>query len=93
MSTYQSLSIIQFFFILICGISVLDFGIDMNDEPEENGLGFNDFLFGLTCDEHDEDPEAYDCENSYWNFLQFWGYCMMIVAILQLLKALSVESL
>jgi len=98
MSTYAPLSFVQFFFILLCGISVLDFGVDMNDDDdtdddEENGLGFNEFFFGLTCDEDDEDPEDYDCENPYWNLFQFWGYCMIIVAILQLLKAISIENL
>ena len=92
MSAYQSLSIVQFFFILICGISVLDYGVDVFDESGEDGLGFNHNLFKLTCDEDDEDPEDFDCENIYWNFMQFWGYCMIIVAILQLLKALSVEN-
>jgi len=95
MSIYQSLSIVQFFFILLCGISVLDFGVGMSqiNEEDPNELGFNNFLFSLTCDEDDDDPEDYDCENIYWGGFQFWGYCMIIVAILQLLKALSVESL
>jgi hypothetical protein len=32
MSAYQSLSIAQFLFILLCGISVLDFGVDLVDD-------------------------------------------------------------
>ena len=76
MSPYQTLSIIQFFFILICGISVLDFGVELND----NGLGFNDLVEDLL-------------DGAFWGLFQFWGYCMIIVAILQLLKALSVENL
>ena len=32
-------------------------------------------------------------DNKFWGVIQFWGYCMIIVAILQLLKALSVENL
>jgi len=79
MAAYQSLSIGQFLFILLCGISVLDFGIGISDE--DDALGFNELL-GI---------EAFD--GSFWGTFQFWGYCMIIVAILQLLKALSVESL
>jgi hypothetical protein len=86
MAAYQSLSIGQFLFILLCGISVLDFGISWSqlsfDEEEEEPfiLGFNELLF--------DEAEGY-----FWGTIQFWGYCMIIVAILQLLKALSVESL
>ena len=41
MSAYKTLSIAQFLFILLCGISVLDFGIgwsqiDFDDEEEEH---------------------------------------------------------
>jgi len=82
MSAYQSLSIVQFVFILFCGISVLDFGIGMsqiNDE-DANGLGLNELIFE-------------DAESDYWGTIQFWGYCMIIVAILQLMKAFSVDNL
>jgi len=82
MSAYQSLSIVQFVFILFCGISVLDFGIGMsqiNDE-DANGLGLNELIFE-------------DAESDYWGAIQFWGYCMIIVAILQLMKAFSVDNL
>jgi len=82
MSAYQSLSIVQFVFILFCGISVLDFGIGMsqiNDE-DANGLGLNELIFE-------------DAESDYWGTAQFWGYCMIIVAILQLMKAFSVDNL
>ena len=93
MTAYQWLSLIQFFFILICGISVLDYGVDAYDENEENGLGFNHNLFKLTCDEHDEDPEAFDCENVYWGIIQFWGYCIILVGLAHFLKVLTVKDL
>ena len=81
MSAYRSLSIGQFFFILFCGISVLDFGVSLSQmgEDDANGLGFNELFFD-------------DAEGPFWGTVQFWGYCMIIVAILQLLKALSVEN-
>ena len=86
MSAYRSLSIAQFFFIFFCGISVLDFGVqfglserDEDDASYVASLGFNELLFD-------------DANGSFWGLFQFWGYCMIIVAILQLLKALSVEN-
>ena len=81
MSAYQSLSIVQFFFILICGISVLDFGVGLSQMNEEDadGLGFNELVEDLL-------------DGDFWGSIQFWGYCMIIVAILQLLKALSVQN-
>ena len=84
MSAYKTLSIAQFLFILLCGISVLDFGIGWSqiDEEEPSDLGFNELIFG---DEGSDDK--------FWGVIQFWGYCMIIVAILQLLKALSVDNL
>lgn len=98
MSAYQSLSIAQFLFILLCGISVLDFGVDLVDddnmsEEDETGLGFNQNLFKLTCAEDDDDSDDFSCENKYWGVIQFWGYCMIIVAILQLMKAFYAENL
>jgi len=82
MSAYQSLSIVQFFFILICGISVLDFGVGLSqiNEEDADGLGFNELVEDLL-------------DGDFWGIIQFWGYCMIIVAILQLLKALSVDNL
>ena len=81
MAAYQSLSIGQFFFILFCGFSVLDFGISMDQagEDDANGLGFNKLIFD-------------SAEGPFWGMFQFWGYCMIIVAILQLLKAITVRS-
>ena len=81
MAAYQSLSIGQFFFILFCGFSVLDFGVgwsQMGDE-DANSLGFNELVFD-------------DAGGPFWGMFQFWGYCMIIVAILQLLKAITVRS-
>ena len=86
MTAYQRLSLIQFFFILICGISVLDYGVDAYDENEENGLGFNEKLFEYTC------PDD-GCENDYWGLLQFWGYCIIIVGLAHFVKVLTVKDL
>jgi len=75
MSDYQMLSRWQCFFILICGISVLDFGAEMSQMDEDDaGLGFNELVFE-------------DADGEYWGLIQFWGYCMIIVAILQWKKA------
>ena len=54
----------------------------LNENATKNGIltGFNELL----------EIEAFD--GSFWGLFQFWGYCMIIVAILQLLKALSVEN-
>lgn len=84
MSAYKILSIAQFLFILLCGISVLDFGISwsqlgLDEEEEPFILGFNELLFE-------------EAEGHFWGTIQFWGYCMIIVSILQLLKALSVDN-
>ena len=83
MSAYQSLSIVQFLFILFCGISVLDFGVGFSTafDEDEGGLGFNELIFGD------------DGGGKYWGVIQFWGYCMILVAIIQLLKALTAEDL
>ena len=84
-ANYRPLSIAQFFLILICGISVLDFGVDFStafdDDEDEGGLGFNELIFGD------------DGGGKYWGVIQFWGYCMILVAIIQLLKALTAEDL
>ena len=86
MSAYKTLSIAQFLFIFLSGISVLDFGIgwsqiDFDGDGEEPfELGFNKLFFE-------------DADGQFWGVIQFWGYCMIIVAILQLLKALSVDRL
>ena len=82
MKPYSVLSIAQFFFIFICGFSVLDYGVMLSElgEDDNTGLGFNDLLFG-------------DSESGFWNSFAFWGYCMMIVAILQLVKAFTVDDL
>ena len=95
---YRTLSIAQFVFIFVCGLSVLDWAVGLSqsfdsdeDDDDNYGFGFNELIFSLTCDESDANPEDYVCENAYWDVIQLWGYCMIIVAILQLLKALTVE--
>ena len=92
MNIYQSLSSVQFLFIVVCGISILDFGVGIFTDPFVifDSIGFNKIVFTLTCAES-ANPDVPDCQNKYWNVWQFWGYCMIIVAILQLLKALMVK--
>ena len=92
MNIYQSLSSVQFFFILICGISILDFGVGLvrNSAVIFDGIGFNKMVFTLTCAESAK-PDVPDCQNKYWGVTQGWGYCMIVVAIFQLLKALMVK--
>jgi len=89
---YQSLSSVQFLFIVICGISILDFGVGVVKDPSVifDSIGFNKIVFTSTCAES-ANPDVPNCQNKYWGVYQFWGYCMIIVAIFQLLKALMVR--
>ena len=86
MTPYQRLSLIQFFFILICGISVLDYGVATTDWDDPNELGFNEKLLEYTC------PDD-GCENDYWGLVQFWGYCIIIVGLAHFVKVLTVKDL
>ena len=54
-------------------------GLGVDEEEEPFILGFNELLFE-------------EAEGHFWGTIQFWGYCMIIVSILQLLKALSVDN-
>ncbi len=69
---YKQYSIVQFIFILVTGLSVLDFGLVADDQD----FGFNEFLFE-------------DSDTVWWSIWVVWGYCFIIVAICQLLKALD----
>ncbi|MCE7735640.1 MAG: hypothetical protein GPJ54_12225 [Candidatus Heimdallarchaeota archaeon] len=74
MSSYKTLSILQSLVIFLCGLSVFDFGYGVANL--DDGIGFNKFLF----DNSDSD---------FWNGIVFWGYCIIVVGILQLVKSLS----
>ncbi|MFX1512280.1 MAG: hypothetical protein ACFFCQ_06810 [Promethearchaeota archaeon] len=92
MVSYKLLAGIQAILILICGFSVLDFGVEMARDPlgieDEEGLGFNKILF-------DQDELIKDTPlgaNDFWNVFTFWGYLMMLVAAIQVVKALTVSE-
>ena len=93
---YQVFSV-QFFFMLICGISILDSGVGLARNSSlgvsVDSIWFNEMVFTLTCAESAKPDGTVvpDCQNKYWDVMQFWGYCMIVVAIFQLLKALMVK--
>ena len=70
----KAFSIVQGIVILLNGISIFDYGYESNSDDLE-GIGFNEALF--------DDP------TEWWNIFSFWGYCFLIVGLMQLLKALS----
>lgn len=83
--SYKTLSIIQAIFIILTALSLFDTGFVASGE---DGILVNELLFeddgligGIL---NDAIPE-------FWSAFQFWAYCFMIVAILQLLKATSVD--
>ncbi|MHA2090806.1 MAG: hypothetical protein ACW98K_08095 [Candidatus Kariarchaeaceae archaeon] len=70
----KAFSIVQGIVIILNGISIFDNGYAANgDDPD--GIGFNKALF--------DDP------SEWWNIFSFWGYCFLVVGLMQLLKALS----
>ena len=87
---YKSLTIIQTIFIILLGFSILDYGvlfIQTTEDPfgDNQGLVFNyqlfypDGIIGGIFEDLDE----------LWNINAFWGYLLLVIAILQLLKAKS----
>lgn len=89
--SYKSLSIIQVFFIALAAISVFDFGYIWTVDPlgteDNDGILFNKILFDE--DEGIIGPIFKDID--FWGVIQFWAYCFFIVAICQLIKALTVK--
>ncbi|MCG3217988.1 MAG: hypothetical protein KAR35_03225 [Candidatus Heimdallarchaeota archaeon] len=77
--SYKLLSFIQSIFILVCGISVLDYGLAIYDILDPKDFGFNEMLFD-------------DSSSEWWSMIVFWGYCFLVVGVLQFLKALSAED-
>ena len=79
---YRILSLIQSFFIFLCGISVLDFGLDLSYVGiggENKSFGFNNLLFE-------------NSETVWWSTVVFWAYLFFIVAIIQLIKGIVVKE-
>ena len=86
---YKNLSLIQVVFILATALSVFDMGYSNNTEPfitTDKGLWFNHVLFHL-----DQLPDFVK-NSAFWGEFQFWGYCFAIVAICQLLKAITIDK-
>jgi hypothetical protein len=91
MSSYKLLTAIQAVLIVVCAFSVTDSGVELarTADPDEEGLGFNKFLF----DEQEGLPDFLDflADNDFWGAIQFWGYLMMLVAVLQVAKSFTTE--
>ncbi|MFW9915442.1 MAG: hypothetical protein ACFFGZ_07495 [Candidatus Thorarchaeota archaeon] len=91
MASYQLLTAIQAILIVLCAFSVVDFGVELaRADANEEGLGFNKFLF----DEGEGLPDALDflADNDFWGHLQLWGYLMMSVGAIQVVKSATVED-
>jgi hypothetical protein len=88
---YKTLSIIQFVFIALAAISVFDYGYIMTVDPlglqDNDGILFNKIMFDK--DDGIIGPIFKDID--FWGVIQFWAYCFFIVAICQLIKALTVK--
>jgi hypothetical protein len=89
MVSYKSLTLLQGIFILLCGISVLDFGLsftnfDFSSLGTPSGLGFNELFFSSTNGIIQGTPLA---NNDWWNYFDFWGYMFILVALIQIIKA------
>lgn len=91
---YKTLTIIQMIFIILVGFSLVDLGVANGQEvenpldPDNKGLFLNDQLFstdgiiGGILEDLDQ----------FWNIYAYWSYCLLAVAILQILKATSVDA-
>ncbi len=87
--SYKELSLIQAGCIILTAISVFDMGFANHDKPfktTDKGLWFNHTLFHL------EELPSFITESAFWGEFQFWGYCFLIVAICQVLKAMTHEN-
>jgi hypothetical protein len=82
---YNTYSLFQFIIIVLLGLSQLDLAVT---EPGAdttklwvNHLLFDDSFLG----------GALDSLDLWWSIPAFFGYCILFIALLQLLKALSVH--
>lgn len=86
---YKILSLIQSVFIFLAGISVFDYGFSIaqgNAGQGTDGILFNNIMFetgGFIADLLQD--------LTLWGDMQFWGICFIIVAIIQLIKSLTVN--
>jgi len=90
MASYKLLAGLQGIFIILCSISVLDFGLSLT-APLSNGsgLGINRLFFSSTEGLIKGTPLA---NNQWWNYIDFWAYMMILVGFLQVLKAVTVSK-
>lgn len=92
--SYKTLTMIQMIFIVIVGLSLVDYGVYYANfledplNPDNKGLFLNDQLFsddgiigGILKD-----------FNQQWNLYAYWSYCLLAVAICQLFKAKDVRA-
>jgi hypothetical protein len=84
--SYKVFSLIQVIFIFFVAFSMLDYGY-MATAGEPDGLLFNKIMFDTTDGIIGELLKDID----FWGMFQFWGYCFLIVAICQLIKAFTVK--
>jgi hypothetical protein len=84
---YKTLSLIQVVFIALAAFSVLDFAYTTKTDPigTGDGLLFNKLFF------EDDGLFGFLSDFEFWGTMHFWAYCFFIVAICQLVKALTVR--
>jgi hypothetical protein len=83
--SYKILSIIQVVFIFLLAFSWIDLGY-VAASGQADGLIFNSILF-------QPDGLIYEIlkDIDFWGMYQFWGYCLLVVAICQLIKVFTVD--
>ena len=69
------LSIVQSIAILLTGLLVFEFGYS-SGHPDGDDFGITEGIFS-------DDP------SEWWNTIVFWGYCFIVVGLLQLVKSLQ----
>ena len=72
---YKIYSLVQSLIIFICGLSVVEYGTNFFNLTGDGLSLINSWIF--------------DNGGTFWNEIVFWGYCFIIVAIVQLLKSFT----
>ena len=78
MGNYKILSLIQSILILICSLSIIDYGFSSYHIFDKQNLVINSLLFSNSTD--------------LWNPIVFWGIMAFFVGILQVIKALTSDK-
>jgi len=83
--SYGLLTAAQAGLIVLCGFSVLDYGVLLAQFDEDgDALWFNKFFF----DEEEGIIKGTPLEdNDFYGVFHFWGFLMMIVGVIQAYKA------